>query len=261
MCIRDRCIGVGFELFVSHNGGCSWRLIQFDHLYFSIHWIYYPLIILNILLFAICIGFFLFKNKIKNGISKIRIFQSFKTSFNLTIDSILEIKTKRQKVVLIFFMMWLFYSFNFLFLLIHELSHAFAVLLYGGYVESLEINFLLFGCTYIKGTFTDLNLILIHFAGLLGELIVGVLLILFTFNFFKGKKLIYFLSIIITVTGIVIPIFQFMLCPLFLIKCDVCYIARILDISPFIISIYFIPFLVISIYFLKNFILKFLKVS
>ncbi len=210
--------------------------------YFNFFWVC-ELIILDIVFLGLG-TYFMYKIDVLRQNKVIKRIQTFLENL---VNAFFNPNTKKRKILTLLFIVCLFYGLAFSFVFIHECGHAFSALLMGGYTRRIELDFTLYGRTFIStisGDFTLFQSLCISLGGLLTELLVGILIISVLFTYYKQNRFGLFLSILIFIVSSIISLFFYAIFS----PGDFFNISQLLNVPPFIIGLFFLPHLVISIY-------------
>ncbi len=210
--------------------------------YFNFIWIW-ELIIFDIVFLALG-TYFIFKIDV---LRQNKVIQRIQTILVKLVNAFFNPNTKKRKVLTLLFIVCLFYGLAFSFVFIHECGHAFTALLMGGYTRRIELDFTLYGQTFISpisGDFTLFQSLFISLGGLLSELFIGILIVSVLFTCYKQNRFALFLSTAILIVSSIISLFFYA----FFSLGDFFNISQLLNVPPFIIGLFFLPHLVVSLY-------------
>lgn len=244
-------------MYISQDGGISLNAVQLEPIIqfsFQSIWIWLPILL--------TLSYIIIGSLIVTRIESVRkswLLQKFQLFVNKMERSLFTISTKADISRSIALIIGLFYGLSLGFVFIHEFAHAFMTVLVGAYNHSVEISLNLSGLTHIDGSFTLFGLIFIYFAGSLGVIVLGILLMKLLSNRQQNRPFNIVIIIILSYVTVISDLIAFTFYPLFQLNCDAFYITWYLKIPPYSIFLVFLPFLVISIYYLGKFIYKFYK--
>jgi len=255
---RGWIIGSIPELFTTDDGGYSIFSIILTSFNFNPSWIITLLVISGSLL-SIAFLTIIKIDRIKKNPS-IRYLQEKTKRFQYLI---FDVQNKKHNLFSLLFIGICLYGSAILFVFIHECGHAISAIFLGGFINSIEINYTLYGFTDIQGDLSNFGLLYFNLAGIVTELIIGIVIIWFLFSYIKKSRFLSLLSIIISITGLIFPLFYFAILRLFYNPLgnqdDLYQISKLINLPYYVTSLFFLPFLIISLYLTSKLIHNFYK--
>ena len=154
-------------------------------------------------------------------------------------------ETMLQKILSFILLLFFFYILAFLSTLIHEFGHGIAKIICGGYYDKININLFLGGAAYtVGGSYTTQCSILTFLAGLLAEIIFGLILLIILISMKTRNKFRKFSILNVLTAFLINGIGYFTIYSLLDTHSDARTLANILNIHPIAIFLITLPFLI-----------------
>lgn len=171
------------------------------------------------------------------------------------------VEAKTSKFLTVLILVSLLYGIGFVMTLVHEFGHGIARILAGGYFNRIVMELYNGGyATYHVSSLTPLVRSLVSLSGYLAEVGVSIPLLLILFSRRKESKFIGLLLILLMIP-LIGTLGYFTIFPLFGLHSDTLTIAEKLNIHPFIMSLIFLPQLIIAIVITVKFVISYYKTT